>query len=153
VALAWWKLYGFPWDPRLWFAFFLHDIGYFGKPNMDGVEGKQHPFLGAKIMHFLFDWRWNSCVWYNMSLYHSRDLARLYFAQPSKLCWADKLAFAMYPVWLLKLLYGLTGEAAFYIDNDWAKANIPEPRTFDTWYPVVYEDNLKGIRRANPQWK
>src|SRR5690348_11894818 len=27
VALAWWKLYGFPWDPRLWFAFWLHDLG------------------------------------------------------------------------------------------------------------------------------
>ena len=32
VAAAWWKLYGFPWDPRLWVAFFLHDLGYFGKP-------------------------------------------------------------------------------------------------------------------------
>lgn len=27
LFVAWWKLYGFPWDPRLWFAFLLHDIG------------------------------------------------------------------------------------------------------------------------------
>lgn len=40
VAAAWWQLYGIPWDPRLWVAFFVHDIGYVGKPNMDGVEGE-----------------------------------------------------------------------------------------------------------------
>ncbi|MFA5355267.1 MAG: hypothetical protein WC302_00815 [Candidatus Paceibacterota bacterium] len=55
VALAWWKLYGFPWDPRLWFAFFLHDIGYWGKADMDGKEGSEHMILGAKIMSRLFD--------------------------------------------------------------------------------------------------
>jgi hypothetical protein len=58
VAAAWIKLYGFPWDPRLWIAFFVHDLGYWGKPNMDGSEGETHPELGAKIMHFLFDWEY-----------------------------------------------------------------------------------------------
>lgn len=57
VALAWWRLYGFPWDPRLWVAFFVHDLGYWGKPNMDGEEGEQHPMLGARIMGWLFDQR------------------------------------------------------------------------------------------------
>lgn len=55
LALAWWKLYSFPWDIRLWFVFFLHDIGYLGKPNMDGEEGETHPELGAKIVSRLFD--------------------------------------------------------------------------------------------------
>jgi len=55
VALAWWQLYGFPWDPRLWVAFFVHDLGYLGKPNMDGPEGESHPWLGARIMGLLFD--------------------------------------------------------------------------------------------------
>lgn len=54
VARAWTKLYGFPFDPRLWIAFFVHDLGYFGKPNMDGPEGETHVELGAKIMH-VFD--------------------------------------------------------------------------------------------------
>jgi len=31
-ALAWWRLWSFPWDPRLWFAFVLHDTGYISKP-------------------------------------------------------------------------------------------------------------------------
>ncbi len=56
VAAAWWKLYGFPWDPRLWVAFFVHDLGYWGKPNMDGPEGERHVEFGARVMRFLFDW-------------------------------------------------------------------------------------------------
>lgn len=55
VALAWWRLYGFPWDPRLWVAFFVHDLGYWGMPNMDGPEGEEHPRLGAALMHAFFD--------------------------------------------------------------------------------------------------
>ena len=55
VAIAWWKIYGFPWDPRLWIAFLVHDLGYLGKPNMDGIEVESHPELGARIMGWLFD--------------------------------------------------------------------------------------------------
>lgn len=55
VAAAWWQLYGFPFDPRLWVAFFVHDLGYLGKPDMDGEAGETHPFLGAKILGWLFD--------------------------------------------------------------------------------------------------
>jgi len=42
VGLAWRKLFGPPWDPRLWFAFVLHDAGYFSKPNLEGEEGERH---------------------------------------------------------------------------------------------------------------
>lgn len=56
VFIAWWKLYGIPYDPRLWVAFFVHDLGYFGKPNMDGPEGETHVELGSKIMS-VFDYR------------------------------------------------------------------------------------------------
>jgi len=34
----------------------IHDWGYWGKPNMDGPEGERHPWLGARVMHVLFDW-------------------------------------------------------------------------------------------------
>ena len=34
VAWAWWRLFGFPWDPKLWFAFALHDAGYVFRPNI-----------------------------------------------------------------------------------------------------------------------
>ncbi len=54
LAYAWTKLFGFPLDPRLWWAFFVHDLGYIGKPNMDGEEGESHPVTGAELM-WLFD--------------------------------------------------------------------------------------------------
>lgn len=56
VAIAWIKLFGWPWDPRFWIAFFVHDLGYWGKPDMDGEEGETHPEVGARIMEW-FDWK------------------------------------------------------------------------------------------------
>jgi len=72
VAFAWWKLYSFPWDPRLWVAFIVHDWGYWGCPEMDGPKGDLHPYRGAKIIHFLFDGHkgdsavdnWNMLKWF-----------------------------------------------------------------------------------------
>ncbi len=55
VAWAWVKLYGWTWNPAHWVAFVVHDWGYWGKPDMDGEQGESHPYLGAKILSFLFD--------------------------------------------------------------------------------------------------
>ena len=64
VAYAWSRLFGFPWDPRLWFAFLVHDLGYIGKANMEGREGQQHVVLGGRIMGWLFgpEWRDFTCA-------------------------------------------------------------------------------------------
>lgn len=116
VAIAWWKLYGFPWDPRLWVAFFVHDLGYWGKPNMDGAEGEKHPFLGANIMHALFD-SWKHARpfrWYEFTLYHSRFLARNHDVAFSQLCVADKYLIVLMPTWLQVLLTRVTGEIGEY---------------------------------------
>lgn len=133
VALAWWKLYrlrrvtwtwamrdeiaGRPrcastslWDPRLWIAFIVHDIGYLGKPNMDGPEGERHPFAGARIMGALFGYEWHVFV-----LAHSRFLAKQLGLPPSPLCFPDKLAFPMTPRWLYLLLANASGEIDEYM--------------------------------------
>jgi hypothetical protein len=129
VAIAWWKLFGFPRDPRLWVAFFVHDLGYWGKPNMDGPEGEQHPFVGARIMSRLFDrhivLRFDSKLigmpplaiapWYCFTLYHSRFLAKAHLHKPSRLCIADKYAILIVPIWLQVLLTSLTGEIHEYM--------------------------------------
>src|SRR5579864_2694498 len=60
VAFAWWRLNGFPWDARLWFAFWLHDAGYIGKPKLDGPEGETHVELGARVMGLLFGKSWGA---------------------------------------------------------------------------------------------
>lgn len=118
VAYAWWRLYGFPWDIRLWVAFCVHDLGYWGKPNMDGPEGEDHVRLGASIMHWLFDeifglvpsYRSGRNTWYQFCFYHSRYMAKRYNTEPSRLCYADKLAFVITWPWLYKLQVQLTGE-------------------------------------------
>jgi len=122
VLAAWWKLYGFPFDPRLWVAFFVHDLGYLGMPNMDGPEGESHPWTGAKIMSFLFTKHtWGRYPtpnrWGDFCLYHSRFLAKRHGARPSRLCMADKLAVTLTPAWLYLPMARATGELREYIDT------------------------------------
>lgn len=109
VLVAWWKLYGFPWDPRLWIAFFVHDLGYWGKPNMDGPEGETHVELGAKIMG-VFGQRWA-----DFSRYHSRFYSKKDSVKPSKLCFADKLAMCNEPDWFYLFRIRLSGEIEEYM--------------------------------------
>lgn len=111
VAAAWSRLYGFPVDPRLWIAFFVHDLGYLGKPNMDGPEGEKHVEFGAKIMRIF------GIEWSDFSMYHSRYYAKKNGAQPSKLCFADKLSFALTPRWLYLPMVNATGEIHEYLIN------------------------------------
>lgn len=109
VFVAWWRLYGFPFDPRLWVAFVVHDLGYIGKPNMDGPEGEQHPYFGAEIMR-IFGKNWR-----DFSLLHSRYLAKKIGKPYSRLCVADKLAIALTPAWLYLPMVRWTGEINEYL--------------------------------------
>lgn len=125
IAYAWWTLYGFPWDPRLWFAFFLHDIGYIGKPDMDGEEGEHHVELGAELMSDMFDPReaWGDLKgtapggisWFYFTLLHSRFYAKREGQPPSRLCFADKLVFCQTPWWLYRSLSNWSGEIDEYM--------------------------------------
>ena len=135
VFIAWCKLFGFPKDPRLWVAFFVHDLGYWGKPNMDGKEGETHVELGARIMHKLFDplkikqrgypgyygipiTRIYDNYWYNFTLYHSRFYAKTNNAPISKLSIADKYAFCVCPKWIYLPMARWSGEIYEYMDEN-----------------------------------
>jgi hypothetical protein len=133
VAWGWWKLYGFPWDPRLWVAFFVHDLGYWGKPNMDGPEGETHPRFGARVMGRLFDnrlkprdecptdgefiYRIRDTTWHDFSLLHSRYYAKKLGFPVSPLCYADKLSIALTTAWLYLPMVRWTGEIDEYLKN------------------------------------
>ena len=110
LAIAWTKLYGFPTDPRLWAAFFLHDVGYIGKENLDGAEGETHPELGGRIMATLFGESWGE-----FTKLHSRFFASLERRPPSALCAADKLATTIVPKRLYLALIHLSGEVDEYL--------------------------------------
>lgn len=141
VMLAWKRLYGFPWDPRLWVAFFVHDIGYWGKPNMDGPEGETHVEFGAKIMR-IFGQRWH-----DFSLYHSRYYAKKKGAKPSKLCFADKLSFAVTPRWIYLPMVKLTGEINEYLSRAQSKNE-------KGWKPTDYDSVLwfNQLRKYMIKW-
>ena len=134
LFIAWWQLYGFPWDPRLWVAFVVHDLGYWGCADMDGDEGEKHVYFGARVMSTLFsrrnrwmnkvwgcsfpEWyrkhdRWQS--WWRFCVNHSRFMATQNNAPVSPLCVADKLVFVIEPWWLYLPRAWLSGELAEYM--------------------------------------
>ena len=110
VAYAWSRLFGFPWDPRLWVAFLVHDLGYICKANMESSEGQQHVVLGGRIMSWLFGPEWR-----DFTLCHSRHWAERVGKKYSKLCLADKLAFVLTPAWLYLPMARLSGELYEYM--------------------------------------
>ncbi|GHE65140.1 hypothetical protein [Roseivirga thermotolerans] len=136
VAYSWYKLYGFPFDPRLWLAFFVHDLGYIGKPNMDGEEGELHPYWGANLMGFLFGFKW-----FEFTLYHSRFLAKKNGASFSKLCVADKLAIVYTPSWLYLPMVRMTGEIHEYMKDSERNSNgtIEVQSSQKLWFKMVKE--------------
>jgi hypothetical protein len=149
VAIAWHKLYGkYPeycyrsWSldlPKYWFSllfcFIVHDLGYWGSPEMDGPNGgDMHPRLGAELAHAVLDkvlyYEPNGphaiigddraikdTTWYYFCMCHSRFLSKQLCRQPSKLCMADKLAMCYYPNWLYLLLARLSGELTEYMKS------------------------------------
>jgi hypothetical protein len=134
VAFCWWKLYGFPWNPKLWLCFFLHDIGYYGRETMDGEGikgGKWHPLLGAVTIGNILGVKWEL-----FCLLHSRSIAEYYRKifkpipgvfdpnriQISKLCVADKLAVKYTPLCLFnkdELEEYLTNGGPYLDKYDW----------------------------------
>lgn len=161
VALAWRKLYGrWPRDPRVWLAFLVHDWGYWGCPNLDGAEGKLHPWRAAKWFSRAFDRgryeRINGFTsdrlgrWGKFCLLHSRSLARRYNEPVSELCAPDKVAAFMMPRWLYLTLTRWTGELKEYM----AEADTPAGReqnisieSPEAWFDSVKEYLDKTAQR------
>lgn len=112
AAIAWTKLYGFPLDPRLWVAFFVHDLGYlfYWLPNMDGPEGETHVEWGANFME-----RWFGPDWGDFCRYHSRFYAKRDKRPFSRLCVADKLVPSLEPWWLYLPRVIASGEIKEYM--------------------------------------
>lgn len=109
VYCAWGRIYGKSPTLKESICIFFHDIGYMGKPNMDGDEGKDHPALGGKIVNYFLGKEYA-----NLSRYHSRSYALKYGKDNSKLALPDKLSTLLYPAWLYLFLGELSGEITEY---------------------------------------
>lgn len=138
VARAWSRLYGFPIDHRLWVAFFVHDVGYIGKPNMDGDEGETHVETGAKIMGKLF-----GKEWHDFTLNHSRFYAKKNNTKISRLCVADKYAMVLTPTWLFVALTTLSGERSEYFSHE--KYKDLSKDSYHAWYEDAKKYFVKWV--------
>lgn len=143
VALAWIKLYGFPFSIPIWVSFFVHDIGYWGKPNIDGPEGETHPYKGAYMMEFLF-----GSHWYWFTLFHSRFLARKWQRPYTRLCVADKYAFVITPTWLYLPMVKLSGEVKEFMQ----KANVDRNSEGENSVPKTPEEWLLNAKIWTKKW-
>jgi len=150
VALAWTRLYGFPRDWRLYLAFFVHDLGYAGKENIDGPEGEEHVHFGAAVMRRLCGREWEE-----FTRSHSRYWAKKTGRPYSRLCVADKLAFVLTPLWLYIPMTRWTGELAEYMRR--ARFSLDDIRNLESWEArcLQSEDEhsfLVGLRSYTNRW-
>lgn len=137
VAWAWKRLYGFPFDPRLWVAFIVHDWGYWSKKAMDDADGETHPIVGARIMAWLF-----GDAWGEFCLLHSRWFAKRLHKQHSRLCVADKLSIVLTPSWLYLPMVKATGELDEYMGKA-KRENKYAEMGFDHSTPQAWHLSIK----------
>lgn len=143
VGLAWRRLFKVWPTWREWVCIFVHDLGYWGKPNIDGPEGRTHPESGAMFTHRLLDRpsRTGSTTYYDLTIFHSREYARILNQEPSLLCWADKYSVLCEPRWFYLLRARLSGEAVEF------KANAPEHvrRESDQFWLNWYRTKVRNL--------
>lgn len=124
--------------PMLWVACIVHDWGYFGKPNMDGPEGQEHPQLGMNIVYRLCKMlRMRSkSTWAVFTGAHSGSFCkrRLNNIPTSPLYYPDKLALVYHP-------------AILYVLGCWWSGELDE-------YVVTYDRGVRGELsfRAAMRW-
>lgn len=134
VGIAWRRLYRTWPNWREWVCILVHDLGYLGSPNMDGDQGERHPELGARIAAGLLGREYGRLV-----LFHSRHYARRHGAQPSRLCWADKISILVEPWWLYLPRARLSGELAEYRRNAASAGAVSLEASDRDWFRFIQE--------------
>lgn len=147
VWRAWKHLYGRP-GLRECVCILIHDWGYWGCANMDGEEGRRHPFFAAEVAGFLF-----GVEYFYLVCYHSRHLAESVGAEPSKLCWADKLSMIYEPRWFYLLRARASGEILEYRANAAKSGFLPEIVPDEIWHDKLVRylaamSHEKAVRHA-----
>lgn len=154
VLLAWIELYGIP-NWRELVCIFIHDLGYYGKPNMDGVEGERHPEWAAWFATWYLDrfpklpyWPYDD--YHDLCLLHSRTYAKKLGREPSKLCWADKLSIKYDPWWFYLLRAQLSGEILEYRKDAIALGGITPESSHRMWFDWARERGIKSAYARDP---
>lgn len=164
VALAWRELYGVwpTWKEAI--CIFIHDGGYWGCPNIDGPEGEEHPHWAAEWAVVHLDGLPKGCrpspqfsvyPHFNLCLFHSRSTARKYGQEPSKLCWADKLALKYDPWWTYLPRVILSGEIHEFRKRAADFGEVPLTTPNIEWYQWARKRMMKKAyeRDARPAFQ
>lgn len=147
VARAWRARHG-RW-PRFYeaVAILAHDWGYWGCKEMDGPDGKVHPWVGAKFMHgfvqsvealcgrdsFSKATQEKARRFYYLVLFHSRSMAEMFSDIPSELCGPDKESLLFDPLWFYYIRGTLSGEINEYRLNAIRGGYLPRHTTNWEW--------------------
>jgi hypothetical protein len=138
VTLAWRELHNKRWpDWKIFICIVIHDWGYWGSPNIEGEEGENHPYLGARLaLRYLDDSNdlILNHVYADFCLFHSRTLSAIFSRIPSDLCWADKLSVKFDPWWLYLLRVWLSGEIHEYRKKAAELGEVPLLASNKEWY-------------------
>ncbi len=133
VLLAWIELYGLPsWKELI--CIIIHDWGYWGKPNMDGQEGADHPFFAARLAK-----KYLGYDEYMLCLLHSRHLSYSMGLTPSRLCYADKLSLKYDPWWFYLPRAWSSGELLEYRRNAERNGFVSGEKTHREWFKWAYD--------------
>ena len=125
---------------------------------MDGPDGEEHVVRGARIMGALF-----GAAWEDECLRHSRYWSRRIKRPISRLCLADKLAFALAPTWLYLQMARWTGELDEYMarsrerqagDNGFTEEELRLIRSASgkEWLRGLQSYTLRWVDRNRDRW-
>jgi hypothetical protein len=117
---------------------------------MEGPVGETHVELGARIMATAF-----GAGWGEFCRRHSRYYARSRGLRISRLCVADKLAFAMTPAWLYLPLAHASGELVEYVERSKEGQAGGEPFIPEEWSQLNSGRNrdwLRALQNCTRRW-
>lgn len=125
---SWWEAIGIA----------CHDLGYWGRTDMDGLSGTLHPLGGATVAYRVVNLfsRKRSPEAYYFCLYHSLTFANRHEMPTSSLYLPDKVSLLFDPKWFYLLRARLSGELAEY------KSRNPKPDWY-AWYRSSVQKKLK----------
>lgn len=164
VLRAWFHLYRRRPSLAQIVAIFLHDLGYVGCRDMDGLQGFWHPARSAVLfarVAGIVPQRWLPrslrMPWHEFQLRvteeilgHSRRYCRGRTDLVSKLCWPDKLSLHYECGWFYLLRVGLTGELREYRRNSEGVSSGMPNRVWFRWLAAgEYMRAVKESERFN----
>ena len=117
---------------------------------MVGREGERDPEFAAIQASKLLGIEYGL-----LCLYHSRHYAKVVEAEPSKLCWADKLSIIMEPRWFYLFRARLSGEIKEYRQTSAKSGYIPLSRTDKEWFTWVssWMEEMGKTQKNKPYMK